>query len=104
MAKLTNEQKKERLLRELNRIESEEKKIKQIKQQKILKTASEEIFKYEIEGIDNITKIIGLLKFFEYKNDKFRNSVIEYGKAEIEGRKKQKIKRLKLENREPYND
>ncbi|HIE8662854.1 TPA: hypothetical protein ACXPX8_005667 [Klebsiella variicola subsp. variicola] len=103
MTKLTNAQKKERLLRELTRIESEEKKSKQIKNQKILKTASEEILKYEISGIDHITKIIGLLKFFEYKNDKFRDGIIKYGEEELEARKKQKIKRLKVE-REPYND
>lgn len=103
MAKLTNEQKKERLLRELNRIESEEKKIKQIKQQKAIKGISGEILKYEIEGYDDIVKIVGLLKYFEYKNDKFRSGVMAYGREELEARKKQKIKRLKVE-REPYND
>lgn len=101
MSKLSVEQKKERLKRELSRLEAEEKKNNQAKKIKALKATSDEVLKYNINGIDDHIKLIGLLKLFEYKNDKFRVWILEQGKAEIEERRKQKIKRTTLKNREP---
>lgn len=102
MSKITNEQKKERLLRELQRLESEEKRKKENQQYKEVKRIGEEIFKYDIEGYDNLIKIIGLLRLFEYKNDEFRRGIIAMGKTEIEERKKAKVRKIKI-NREPIN-
>ena len=101
MSKLSIEQRKERLKRELSRIETEEKKDIQAKKIKALKTTSDEVLKYNIVGIDDHIKLVGLLKLFEYKNDKFRKWILNYGKEEIEERRKQKIKRTTLKNREP---
>lgn len=102
MSKITLEQKKERLVRELQRLESEEKRKKENQQYKEVKRIGEEIFKYEIDGYDNLIKIIGLLRLFEYKNDEFRRGIIAMGKTEIEERKKAKVRKIKI-NREPIN-
>jgi len=102
MSKITIEQKKERLVRELQKLESEEKRKKENQQYKEVKRMGEEIFKYDIDGYDNLIKIIGLLRLFEYKNDGFRNGIIAMGETELEERKKQKVRKIKI-NREPSN-
>jgi len=102
MSKITTGQKRERLVRELQKLEGEEKRKKESEQYKQVKKIGEEIFKYDLEGYDNLIKIVGLLRLFEYKNDGFRKGIIAMGETELEERKKQKVRKIKI-NREPNN-
>lgn len=86
MTRLTIEQKKERLKRELMRIETEEKKIKKEKEVKSFRLINSEILKYSKKEYDNYKKILGLLVLFENQNDEFRKAVFSAYDREIQKR------------------
>lgn len=86
MTRLTIEQKKERLKRELMRIETEEKKIKKEKEVKSFRLINSEISKYSKKEYDNYKKILGLLVLFENQNDEFRKAVFSSYDREIQKR------------------
>ncbi|AOR64258.1 hypothetical protein KU73_09770 [Pectobacterium wasabiae] len=94
MAKLSLQQKKERLKIELAKIESEQKKIEKEKKLKDMRLITAEILKYDIPGIDNLHKVISLLSIFNYKNDKFRSDILKWGDKEISERKVKKIAKV----------
>ena len=87
MTRLSIEQKKERLKRELAKIEAEEKKLKRAKELKDLKIINSEILRYTKKDFDNIKKILGLLVLFETQNDEFRKIVFASADREIQKRK-----------------
>ena len=86
MTRLSVEQKKERLKRELAKIEAEEKKLKRAKELKDLKIINGEILKYTNKDYDNFKKILGLLVLFETQNDEFRKAVFSSAEREINKR------------------
>ncbi|HCB1705810.1 TPA: hypothetical protein MYP85_005328 [Citrobacter braakii] len=88
MTRLSVEQKKERLKRELAKIEAEEKKLKRAKELKDLKIINGEILKYTNKDYDNFKKILGLLVLFETQNDEFRKAVFTSADREIQKRNK----------------
>lgn len=88
MTRLSVEQKKERLKRELAKIEAEEKKLKRAKELKDLKIINGEILKYTKKDFDNFKKILGLLVLFETQNDEFRKAVFTSADREIQKRNK----------------
>lgn len=90
MTRLTIEQKKERLKRELMRIETEEKKIKKEKEVKSFRLINSEISKYSKKEYDNYKKILGLLVLFENQNDEFRKAVLSSYDREIQKRNNNK--------------
>ncbi|ECH6443806.1 hypothetical protein FP142_22610 [Salmonella enterica] len=86
MAKLSVEQRKERLKRELAKVETEERKLKKEKELKDLKIINSEILKYTKKDFDNFKKILGLLVLFESQNDEFRKAVFTSAEREINKR------------------
>ena len=88
MTRLSVEQKKERLKRELAKIEAEEKKLKRAKELKDLKIINSEILRYTKKDFDNFKKILGLLVLFESQNDEFRKAVFTSADREIQKRNK----------------
>ncbi|ECS0439839.1 hypothetical protein ONY40_004646 [Salmonella enterica] len=88
MTRLSVEQKKERLKRELAKIEAEEKKLKRAKELKDLKIINGEILRYTKKDFDNFKKILGLLVLFETQNDEFRKAVFTSADREIQKRNK----------------
>ena len=88
MTRLSVEQKKERLKRELAKIEAEEKKLKRAKELKDLKIINSEILRYTKKDFDNFKKILGLLVLFETQNDEFRKAVFTSADREIQKRNK----------------
>lgn len=86
MTRLSVEQKKERLKRELAKIEAEEKKLKRAKELKDLKIINGEILRYTNKDYDNFKKILGLLVLFETQNDEFRKAVFTSADREINKR------------------
>lgn len=88
MTRLSVEQKKERLKRELAKIEAEEKKLKRAKELKDLKIINGEILRYTNKDYDNFKKILGLLVLFETQNDEFRKAVFTSSDREIQKRNK----------------
>lgn len=86
MTRLSVEQKKERLKRELAKVEAEEKKLKRAKELKDLKIINSEILKYTKKDFDNFKKILGLLVLFESQNDEFRKAVFTSADREINKR------------------
>jgi hypothetical protein len=88
MTRLSVEQKKERLKRELAKIEAEEKKLKRAKELKDLKIINGEILRYTKKDYDNFKKILGLLVLFETQNDEFRKAVFTSADREIQKRNK----------------
>ncbi|EKJ2000775.1 hypothetical protein [Citrobacter freundii] len=88
MTRLSVEQKKERLKRELAKIEAEEKKLKRAKELKDLKIINGEILRYTNKDYDNFKKILGLLVLFETQNDEFRKAVFTSADREIQKRNK----------------
>lgn len=88
MTRLSVEQKKERLKRELAKIEAEEKKLKRAKELKDLKIINGEILRYTKKDFDNFKKILGLLVLFETQNDEFRKAVFTSADSEIQKRNK----------------
>ncbi|EBS3971890.1 hypothetical protein DPB79_23095 [Salmonella enterica subsp. enterica serovar Virchow] len=86
MTRLSVEQKKERLKRELAKIEAEEKKLKRAKELKDLKIINGEILRYTKKDFDNFKKILGLLVLFETQNDEFRKAVFSAYDREIQKR------------------
>lgn len=88
MTRLSVEQKKERLKRELAKIEAEEKKLKRAKELKDLKIINGEILRYTNKNYDNFKKILGLLVLFETQNDEFRKAVFTSADREIQKRNK----------------
>ena len=87
MAKLSVEQRKERLKRELAKVETEERKLKKEKELKALKVISSEILRYSKKEHDDFKKILGLLVLFENQNDDFRKAVFSSADREIQKRK-----------------
>ena len=87
MAKLSVEQRKERLKRELAKVETEERKLKKEKELKALKIINSEIFRYSKKEHDDFKKILGLLVLFENQNDDFRKAVFSSADREIQKRK-----------------
>lgn len=90
MTRLSVEQKKERLKRELAKIEAEEKKLKRAKEIKDLKIINGEILRYTNKDFDNFKKILGLLVLFETQNDEFRKAVFTSADREIQKRNSKK--------------
>ena len=88
MTRLSVEQKKERLKRELAKIEAEEKKLKRAKELKELKIINSEILIHTNKDYDNFKKILGLLVLFETQNDEFRKAVFTSADREIQKRNK----------------
>ena len=88
MTRLSVEQKKERLKRELAKIEAVEKKLKRAKELKDLKIINGEILRYTKKDFDNFKKILGLLVLFETQNDEFRKAVFTSADREIQKRNK----------------
>jgi hypothetical protein len=88
MTRLSVEQKKERLKRELAKVEAEEKKLKRAKELKDLKIINGEILRYTNKDYDNFKKILGLLVLFETQNDEFRKAVFSSYDREIQKRNK----------------
>lgn len=86
MTRLSVEQKKERLKRELAKIEAEEKKLKRAKELKELKIINSEILIHTNKDYDNFKKILGLLVLFETQNDEFRKAVFSSAEREINKR------------------
>ena len=87
MTRLSVEQKKERLKRELAKIEAEEKKLKRAKELKELKIINSEILRrHTNKDYDNFKKILGLLVLFETQNDEFRKAVFSSAEREINKR------------------
>ncbi|ELI7961654.1 hypothetical protein VYJ29_004435 [Yersinia enterocolitica] len=86
MAKLSVEQRKERLKRELAKVETEERKLKKEKELKDLKIINSEILRYTKKDFDNFKKILGLLVLFESQNDEFRKAVFTSAEREINKR------------------
>ncbi|HIG1291724.1 TPA: hypothetical protein ACYEYU_005629 [Klebsiella pneumoniae] len=87
MAKLSVEQRKERLKRELAKVETEERKLKKEKEIKSFRLINSEISKYSKKEQDNYKKILGLLVLFENQNDEFRKIVFSSADREIQKRK-----------------
>lgn len=87
MAKLSVEQRKERLKRELAKVETEERKLKKEKELKALKVINGEILRYSKKEHDDFKKILGLLVLFENQNDDFRKAVFNSADREIQKRK-----------------
>lgn len=87
MAKLSVEQRKERLKRELAKVETEERKLKREKEIKSFRLINSEISKYSKKEQDNYKKILGLLVLFENQNDEFRKIVFASADREIQKRK-----------------
>lgn len=90
MTRLSVEQKKERLKRELAKIEAEEKKLKRAKELKDLKIINSEILSHTNKDYDNFKKILGLLVLFETQNDDFRKAVFSSADREIQKRNSKK--------------
>ena len=86
MTRLSVEQKKERLKRELAKIEAEEKKLKRAKELKELKIINSVILIHTNKDYDNFKKILGLLVLFETQNDEFRKAVFSSAEREINKR------------------
>ena len=86
MTRLSVEQKKERLKRELAKIEAEEKKLKRAKELKELKIINSEILRHTNKDYDDFKKILGLLVLFETQNDEFRKAVFTSADREINKR------------------
>lgn len=86
MAKLSVEQRKERLKRELAKVETEERKLKKEKEIKALKIINSEILRYSKKDHDDFKKILGLLVLFETQNDEFRKAVFSSAEREINKR------------------
>lgn len=87
MAKLSVEQRKERLKRELAKVETEERKLKKEKEIKALKIINSEILRYSKKDHDDFKKILGLLVLFETQNDDFKQAVFNSANREIQKRK-----------------
>jgi len=87
MTKLSVEQRKERLKRELAKVETEERKLKKEKEIKSFRLINSEISKYSKKEQDNYKKILGLLVLFETQNDEFRKIVFSSADKEIQKRK-----------------
>lgn len=87
MAKLSVEQRKERLKRELAKVETEERKLKKEKELKALRIINSEILRYSKKEHDDFKKILGLLVLFENQNDDFRKAVFSSADREIQKRK-----------------
>ena len=86
MAKLSVEQRKERLKRELAKVETEERKLKKEKELKALKVINSEILRYSKKEHDDFKKILGLLVLFENQNEDFRKAVFTHAEREIQKR------------------
>lgn len=87
MTKLNLEQKKERLKRELAKIETEQKKLKKQNEMRNQKLIIGEILKHSKSEFDDFNKILGLLTLFDNQNDEFRKAVFVNAEREIEKRK-----------------
>ncbi|PAT22380.1 hypothetical protein CJ307_32890, partial [Klebsiella quasipneumoniae] len=65
---------------------------------KNMKAISAEILKYDIENIDNFKKIVGLLSYFDYQDDDFKNGLMKWAENELEERKAKKVARTFKKN------
>lgn len=86
-------QKKEQLKRELARLEQKEKYLKKQSEAKNIKAIMDEILKYDIPKYDNLKKMVGLLVYFHYQSEDFKNGVIAIAESELNERKAKKISR-----------
>lgn len=86
-------QQKERLKRELAALEQKEKKLKEKEATKNIKLIASEILKYDDPRFDNLTKIIGLLAYFDYKKDNVKEGIMEWAMREISERKDKRVGR-----------
>jgi len=86
-------QQKEKLKRELAALEQKEKRLKEQTAAKNIKLIAAEILKYDDPKYDNLTKIIGLLAFFDYKKDNTKQGIMEWAMNEISERKNKKVGR-----------
>lgn len=87
------QQQKERLKRELAALEKKEKHLKDQANAKNMKAIAAEILKYDLEEYDNFKKIVGLLSYFDYQDDEFKNGLIKWAENELEERKAKKVAR-----------
>ena len=87
MTKLSVEQKKERLKRELAKIEAEEKKLKKQNELKRIKIITSEILKFSKKDVDDFNKVLGLLVLFDNQSDDFRKAVFVNAEREIQRRR-----------------
>ncbi|POY53468.1 MULTISPECIES: hypothetical protein [Pectobacterium] len=86
-------QQKERLKRELARLEQKEKHIKKQAEAKNIKAITAEILKYDIPQYNNFKKMIGLLSYFDCQNEDFKKRMIAWAENELKERKDKKIAR-----------
>lgn len=93
------QQQKERLKRELAALEKKEKHLKDQANAKNMKAIAAEILKYDLEGYDNFKKVVGLLAYFDYQDDDFKNGLMKWAENELEERKAKKVARTFKKNR-----
>ena len=86
-------QQKERLKRELARLEQKEKYLKKQAEAKNIKAIMAEILKYDIPQYNNFKKLVGLLTYFDCQNEDFKNGIITRAENELKERKDKKIAR-----------
>ncbi|AKL15183.1 hypothetical protein AAHU66_03710 [Klebsiella pneumoniae] len=86
-------QQKERLKRELARLEQKEKHLKKQAEAKNIKAITAEILKYDIPKYNNFKKLVGLLTYFDCQNEDFKNGIITRAENELKERKDKKIAR-----------
>lgn len=86
-------QQKERLKRELARLEQKEKYLKKQAEAKNIKAITAEVLKYDIPQYNNFKKLVGLLSYFDCQSEDFKNSIIVCGEEELNERKNKKISR-----------
>lgn len=86
-------QQKERLKRELARLEQKEKHLKKQAEAKNIKAITAEILKYDIPQHNNFKKLVGLLSYFDYQSENFKNEIITWAENELKERKDKKIAR-----------
>lgn len=84
---------KERLKRELARLEQKEKYLKKQAEAKNIKAIMAEILKYDIPQYNNFKKLVGLLTYFEHQSEDFKNGIIAWAENELKERKDKKIAR-----------
>ena len=87
MTRLSVEQKKERLKRELAKIEAEEKKLKKQNEFKRIKIITSEILRFSKKDVDDFNKVLGLLVLFDNQSDDFRKAVFVNAEREIQRRR-----------------
>jgi hypothetical protein len=74
-------------------VRKKEKHLKDQANAKNMKAISAEILKYDLEGYDNFKKIVGLLSYFDYQDDDFKNGLMKWAENELEERKAKKVAR-----------